>query len=221
MKPTQNTLHKKSETDLATYQRKQIGNSCSFHAISTGINLLLNLSIDPMALSEEINRLWWQAHFMRIAPNWAVTPRMQVRIINHLAHTRHLSISADFLHGTPDILHQILSDPRGIYVPIVTILWCGQRPNIYYANSHRNNMRTSFIGGHSMILAAFDPDHTTQGEFCTPWGFINSWKDKANHLFWMREEEFLRAWRFWIPFIGPNPLVLMKRIDGLESTEVI
>jgi hypothetical protein len=213
MKSNLKTLHTKSEVNLAAYQRKQIGNTCSFHAITAGIKLLLNFDIDPIALSQEINRLWWQGRFMRIAPNWAVTPHMQVRIIRYLARTRQLPIRAKFIHGTPEILHQILSDSQKLFVPIVTIVWCGRRPDIYYGNAHRNSMRTNIIGGHSMIPAAYDPEHISQGGSITQWGFINSWKDQANHLFWMRENDFYAAWRFWIPFIGPNPLVLMECMD--------
>ena len=72
--------------------------------------------------------------FIRMAPNWAVTPHMQVRILHHLARTRNLPISAEFLRGTPALLLQILCCSRNIYVPIVTFLWFGRRPNIYYAN---------------------------------------------------------------------------------------
>lgn len=73
MKCNLKSLHTKSEDKLAAYQRKQIGNICSYNAIIAGIKLLLNFDVDPMAFSQEINRLWWQGRFMHIAPNWAVT----------------------------------------------------------------------------------------------------------------------------------------------------
>lgn len=108
---------------------------------------------------------------------------MQMRIICYLARTRHLPIRVKFIHGTPEILHQILSDSQKSFLPTVTIVWCGRRPEIYYGNALRISKRTSMIGDHSMIQAADDPEHISQGSSTTIWGLINYWKDQANHLF--------------------------------------
>lgn len=62
-----------------------------------------------------------------------------------------------------------------------------------------------------MILAAYDPDHQVDSQFYTPWGFINPWQANTDQLFWMREADFYKAWRFPLPLIGPNPLVLIRK----------
>ena len=212
MKPTQKTLHAKTETELAKYQNRQLGNTCAFHVISAGIRLLLNYTIDPIALSDEVNRLWWKGRFMRVVPNWAVTPRMQVRIVRHLARTRGLPINATFQKGDPDMLPGLLADLTS--VPIITLLWYKQQaPPIYLGDTSTNFNITQSVGGHSMLLAAYDPEHSAQGQFSTPWGFINPWMDNAAQLFWMRDEDFRRAWGVWLPGNGPNPLVVIRQTD--------
>jgi hypothetical protein len=206
------TLHTKAKSELAGYQTRQVGNTCSFHMISVSLHLLLNTTIDPMTLSDEINRLWWRLRFMRVAPDWAVTPRMQVRIIRYLASTRGLPVTAVFQRGDPETVTGILADVTT--VPIITIIWPWRKaPPIYLGSSNQNFNTTRSAGGHSMILAAYDPNHSTGGHIPTPWGFINPWMDNTAHLFWMTDEDFRRAWGFWLPGIGPNPLVLIQRKD--------
>ena len=115
------TLHGKTLPDLAGYQTRQVGNTCSFHVINASLRLLLNTAISPMALSDEINRLWWRGRFMRVAPDWAVTPRMQVRIARYLARTRGLPITASYQRAHPEALPEVLADQTT--VPIISIIW--------------------------------------------------------------------------------------------------
>jgi len=212
MNGTPKTLHAKTEAELAGYQTNQVGNTCSFHAIAVGLHLLLNYTIDPMALSDEANRLWWRGRFMRVAPDWAVTPRMQVRIVRHLAQIHDLPITAVFQRGHPDTLPDLLSDPES--VPIITIIWrWRQAPPIYLGSTTQNFNLTGSAGGHSMLLGAYDPHHSTNGQFMTPWGFINPWKDHTDQLFWMTDSDFRRAWQFWLPGIGRHPLVVIHRTN--------
>ena len=211
------SLHTKSEIELAGYQTHQLGNTCSFHVIAASMRLLLNYNIDPMVLGEEVNRLWWRGRFMRVAPNWAVTPRMQVRIVRHLAQTRGLPVAATYQRSDPEILPALL--PNLTTVPIVTIIWPWHKaPPIYLGNTTYNFNRTLSAGGHSMLLAAYDPEHMAgEDRFPTPWGFINPWLDNTTQLFWMRDGDFRQAWHFCLPGIGPNPLVLVQRTGSTNG----
>jgi len=210
------TLHGLEEGRLAACQMRQVGNTCSFHVIAAGLRLLLDVNIDPGQLSNEIDRLWWRGRLMRVFPGWAVTPRMQVRIVRHLARTQHLPVTASYHKGDPELLPGLLSDPD--IIPIVTLIWLPrQAPPIYYDGSAWNRNYTRAAGGHSMIFAAFDPTHKAgKGQKSTPWGFINSWENHPQHLFWMTDADFRKAWRFWLPGIGPNPLVLLRRDFRVE-----
>ncbi len=210
MKPRRKTLHAKSEAELAAQQACQAGNTCSFHAISTGLRLLLGLELDPMALSAEINRLWRRFRFMRVFPGWAVTPRQQVRIVRHLARTRGYPVTASYQHGDPETLPDLLDDPDS--VPLITLIWRRKKaPPIYLGETDRNFNATKGPGGHTMILGAYDPNHTAAGEFPTPWGFINPWTNGGAQLFWIRDADFRKAWRFPLPLVGPNALVVMRK----------
>ena len=205
------TLHAKSIPDLAAYQTRQVGNTCSFHAIATALHMLLDYSLDPHALSAEVNRLWWRGRFMRVAPNWAVTPRMQVRTVRHLAKTHALPVTAELYHGNSAMLLALLANTQRRCVPIITLIWSwGQAPPIYLGDTAQNFNAVRSAGGHSMILAAYDRNHTAADQFPTPWGFINPWKSNAEHLFWMTDADFRKAWRFPLPWVGPNPVVLIK-----------
>ena len=204
------TLKTKSEAELAALQVKQVGNTCSFHAIAAALQLLLDYEINPDEISNEVNDLWWRGRFMRVAPDWAVTPRMQVRIVRYLAKKEKLPITAFYSHGKVETLPVVLSDQDS--VPLITLLWIWRKaPAIYFGNTTHNHNKTSKMGGHTMILAAFDPDHRADDEFSTPWGFINPWMANTEQLFWMRDEDFRRSWRFPLPFVGPNPLVMIQR----------
>lgn len=210
MNGTPKTLHGKSEIELAGYQTNQVGNTCSFHLIAASLRILLNYAIDPAALSDEINHLWWRGRFMRVFPDWAVTPRMQVRIVRYLARTRGLPVDATYHMSDPENLPHSLADLT--QVPIITLIWLHRKaPPIYLGGTTKNYNGTQSVGGHSMLLAAYDLEHTTGDQFSTPWGFINPWNDNSSTLFWMRDEDFRRAWRFWLPLVGPNPLVLIRR----------
>jgi len=212
MKPGRKTLHGKSEAELAALQSRQTGDTCSLHAITAGLRLLLNVKLDPMALSSEVDRLWWRLRFMRVAPGWAVTPRMQVRIVHHLARTRGYPVTASYQHGDSEILPSLLEDPHA--VPIITLVWLWKSaPPIYLGDTHQNFNTSNAPGGHTMLLAAHDPNHTSGEKFPTPWGFINPWTNGGIHLFWMADADFRQAWRFPLPLVGPNPLVVMQRKD--------
>lgn len=206
------TLRNLSERKLAAFQSAQVGNTCTFHAISVALRLLLDLVIDPMELSAEVDRLWRRGRLMRVYPGWAVTPRMQVRIARYLAKTHGLPIEAKYHRGDPETLPGILADPE--VVPLVTLIWWRrQAPPIYFGTMAKNLHTSLKAGGHTMILAAYDPGHQAEDQFPTPWGFINPWQDHAKQLFWMRDEDFRKAWGFWLPFNGPNPLVVIRKTD--------
>ena len=203
-------LHAKSEPDLACLQSEQFGNACSFHAISAALRLLLDYELDPLALEAEIDHIWWRGRPMRVFPGWAVTPRMQKRIVNYLAETRALPITAEFIHSDPDTLPLQLTDLSA--VPLVTLLWgFGKAPAIYHGALPINLNDRKGAGGHTMLFAAHDPTHTTGAGISTPWGFINSWCDGGARLYWMKDGDFRRSWGFFLPLVGPNPLVLIRK----------
>ncbi len=204
-------LQMRNEAELAALQSRQKGNSCTFHVIAAAIRLLLEYEIDPEALADEINKRWWRGQFMRVLPGWAVTPRMQVEIVRHLSKTRNLLVDASLKRSSAQKLLNLLAEPDQRVIPIITLVWLwGQAPPIYFASTTLNFNQTKAPGGHSMILAAYDPEHWAEDKFPTPWGFINPWMADSTHLFWMRDVDFLKAWGFSLPGMLSNPVVLVS-----------
>ena len=149
---------------------------------------------------------------MRVAPDWAVTPRMQVRIVRYLAGKLNLPVTATYQHGDPETLPDLLDDLT--IIPLITLLWLWRKaPPIYLGETAKNFNASKAAGGHTMMLAAYDPEHWAENQFPTPWGFINPWKDDATTLFWLSDTDFRKAWHFWLPGIGPNPLVLIYKTN--------
>ena len=198
------------ERELARFQSLQKGNDCTLHAISAALELLTGLRLPPYQLVAEVNRLWWRGKLYRVLPNWAVTPPMQASIVNYLARTRGLPVRARLLHTAPEILRNLPDDEN--LVALVTIYWRrGRAPAIYRGATARNHNQSKSTAGHTMLFAAYDPTHTTGAGISTPWGFINSWCDGGARLYWMKDEDFRRSWGFFLPLVGPNPLVLVRK----------
>ena len=200
------------EWELARFQSLQEGNDCTLHAISAALALLCGVHLAPKGLASEVDRLWWRGRLYRVLPGWAVTPPMQVSIVNYLARTHDLPVRARLLHTTPEILRNLPGDDN--LAAIVTIYWRrGRAPAIYRGATAWNYNQSKSSAGHTMLFAAFDPEHTNHGVIQTPWGFINSWAEANSELFWMEDEPFKRAWGVRLPIIGRCATVLVTRQD--------
>jgi hypothetical protein len=139
---------------------------------------------------------------------------MQVRYVRYLAKKHQLPITASFKKSDPESLLGLLSGSGETCIPVISLIWLrGEAPPIYLGDTNRNFNQSKKAGAHSMILAAYDPEHRTQEQFSTPWGFINPWLANSTQLFWMRDADFQRAWHFWLPCVGPNPLVVIRKTE--------
>lgn len=200
----------KDEIELSNFQTLQRGNNCAFHTISSAIKILFNVQINPQKLAKEIDSLWWRLKPMRIFPGWAVTPKQMIKVISHLQKKTSLPLTAKYLRGSIELLKNELSKKTS--VPIVTITWFrNQNPAIYLGYSPFNFNPEKSANAHTMILAAFDPEHFIDGVGYTPWGFINSWTNPPAHLFWMTDLDFQNSWNSWFPFVRTNSLILIKK----------
>lgn len=202
------SLRSLSEKNLARFQSLQIGNDCAIHALSAAIELLTEVRLDPQELIEEVNRIWWQGRFYRLLPKQGITPPLQVRLADYLAKTRDLPIQAELLHINPELLRLTAQSDK--VASLVTIYWWfGKSPSIYYKDQPTNYNRPEGASGHTMLFAAYDPEHKS-GEVLTPWGFINSWVSEGSGLFWMSDPDFRRSWGIPIPRWGKNAVVLLS-----------
>lgn len=197
------------ETKLAKLQTLQIGNDCAIHSLAAAIDLLTDLKPDPQEIIKEVNRIWWHGRFYRLAPNSGITPPLQVRLLRYLARKYDLPLKAELFHLSPELLRASATADNSAC--LVTIYWWFSRaPEIYYMNDSKNYNTLKGAGGHTMLFAAYDPEHYS-GEVNTPWGFVNSWVTGGSGLFWMEDAAFRKAWGIPLPVWGKNAAVIISR----------
>ena len=199
------------ETKLAKLQTLQTGNDCAIHSLAAAIELLTDLKPDPQEIIKEVNRIWWHGRFYRLAPKSGITPPLQVRLLRYLAKKYDLPLEAKLFHLSPELLRASATADNS--ASLVTIYWWFSRaPEIYYMNDSKNYNKLKGAGGHTMLFAAYDPEHYS-GEINTPWGFVNSWVTGGSGLFWMADAAFRKAWGIPLPVWGKNASVIISRKD--------
>lgn len=200
------------EAKLAKLQTLQIGNDCAVHSLVAAIELLTDVKLNPVEIISEINRIWWQGQFYRLAPKSGITPRLQVRLLHYLAKKHNLPLKAKLLHLNPEVL-RATAEAENVASLVTIYWWFKQSPKIFYRDQPKNYNREKGANGHTMLFAAYDPEHKS-GELNTPWGFINSWVNAGTGLFWMEDSAFRKAWGIPIPGWGKNATVIISLMDG-------
>jgi len=197
------------EAELAALQTHQSGNNCAIHAITAAVKFLEGTEFSPEALSTEVDQLWRHGRFYRMLPGWAITPGMQARLVNFLAHTHNLPLQAQLKFLSLETLPTLLQEDNQAL--LLTLTWLPSRaPAIYRGNSSVNYNATRKTGGHTMLLAAYNPDHYSES-LLTPWGFVNSWVDGGSDLFWMQENDLRKAWNVAFFPLNLRLSVIIKR----------
>ena len=205
------TLAGMSEKSLAAYQHNQVGNTCTLHSISAAIQLLSGRVIDPAELADELDAMnFFQRLPYRCWKNGPVTPFQQVALLRRLVKDMGLSLQVGLSHPTHPGLIDLIQQPDTVVM--VTIGWAKHAaPAITLGtgtSSYANNMSLTW---HTIISAAYDPLHIDTGGLQKPWGFINSWINDSDYLFWMPDGDFRKAWSFYTPLGGIRPAVVIKK----------
>lgn len=201
------------EKNLAKFQSLQTGNDCAIHSLVAAIELLTDVRLDTQEIIGEVNRIWWRGRFFRLAPHSGITPPMQVRLLRYLAKKHNLPLQAKLFHLSPELL-RATAEAENIASLVTIYWWFGHSPAIYYMDQPKNYNILHGASGHTMVFAAFDPQHYS-GTTQTPWGFINSWITQGTGLFWMEDAEFQKTWHTPIPRWGKNATVVIS----LKETE--
>jgi hypothetical protein len=142
----------------------------------------------------------------RVFPGWATTLRMSAGLIRRFGKDQGRRLWTKVKSGTVDDLREQVAAPRTAV--LVTVGWNRSMVDgIRMDHPKRGLLPLSKIAvtawpftAHTMIAAAYDPNHTSTGPdgeiVSTPWGFINSWTNKVDRLFWMTEDDFAAIWGF-------------------------
>ena len=203
------------EAELAALQTHQSGNNCAIHAITAAVKLLEGTEFSPEALSTEVDQLWRHGRFYRMLPGWAITPGMQARLVTFLARTRNLPLQAELKFLSLESLPTLLQEDNQAL--LLTLTWLPSKaPAIYHGNSSVNSNATRKAGGHTMLLAAYNPEHYS-GSLPTPWGFVNSWIDGGTELFWMPENDLRKAWNIAFFPLNLRLSVIIKKLSDDEN----
>lgn len=200
------------EKILAEYQNSQVGNTCTLHCIRAAFQILTGRTISADDLAEEIDAL---PFLQRLRYRWwkdgPVSPIQQVSIIRRLAGELSLPLSARLAHPKPHELVALISQPET--AALVTIGWMkGTAPAITLGNGNTSYADNTRLNWHTILAAAYDPTHRDIVSQVKPWGFINSWVNQGESLFWISDADFMRFWSFYTPFGGCRSTVIMTLI---------
>lgn len=208
---------KLTEIDLAGLQRLQAGNSCVPHSLCAAFQLLTGREIDPRELDAELNLLPFFSRLRyRSWNNGPVTPLQQVALARTLASNLDLQVTARLAHPEPSGLVDLIRQPATAV--LVTIGWWKHHPpGIFRGTDTVSQADGSGTQWHTMLAAAYDPGHRDSSGNERPWGFVNSWVDRGETLFWMSDADFLRSWQFYTPFGGRRPAVILQRTPSAQA----
>ena len=114
-------------------------------------------------------------------------------LIRKFSRMNQLVPKVKSLISTKEKIKGILKDNNTLALVTMTY-FLGREPVIAQGRKTTTALgNSSRIGGHVMILGAYDPGHQNDAEVPTPWGFLSSWGSK-DYLYWMTDEDFIRTW---------------------------
>jgi hypothetical protein len=189
----------KSETQLAAFQQRQVGNTCAAHAIAAAVNLAFNLGLEGKQIGSDAYANWWRGWGNPF--HAGIPPYAQINLLKHLAEVKKIPLEPHHYSWDPQRWLEVLRQPNQLL--LITLFWLARPapltralekwkfPRITYNLGDENYTQPNgvIITGHTMLLAAYDPQHITHGGKTRPWGFVNSWIDGGNYLFWMGDED--------------------------------
>ncbi|MBI9081927.1 MAG: hypothetical protein JEY79_19575 [Pseudodesulfovibrio sp.] len=186
------SLKKQPIQTLASYQQCQgTSNNCALHSIATVFNLQFGSQLDGRVLAKSMDDSWTRKPFLyRTYPGWATTPGQAKRIIQSIAKRDNIKVRTRLFLPSDTTLQSILRNSNNSYL-IVTILWIYTTPSLitHQEGSVIRMQAEGKPGGHTMLLAAYDPAHTDEAGLPHPWGFINSWATSPSQdIFWMSQD---------------------------------
>jgi len=184
------------EGALAAYQQDQGStNHCAKYAAATAANLLLGTSFDGSSLVSWLDdRLFKGSVRYTIFGNHNGSLVFQTaNLVNRLGLLNEITFKVSIKRGKVLDLIDTLQD--GATVSLVSVTYFkGEEPLISRGQNTGGVLASArWVGGHIMLLGAYDSGHHNLAGTCTPWGFQSSWVSK-DQLYWMSDDDFCRTW---------------------------
>ncbi|NQS92354.1 MAG: hypothetical protein HQ574_08085 [Chloroflexi bacterium] len=185
-----------TESQLAAYQQNQGStNHCAKYATATVYNLLYETD-----LSGDILVSWLNTRLLRGTFRYTIFGNQNgslvfqtANLIRKLGQLQNNKPEVKCHRGNVETLQDSLRDGGALTLVSVTYLQ-GKEPVIARGINTASTLAASrWVGGHIMILGAYDHGHHNQEGTRTPWGFLSSWTSK-DQLYWMTDEDFKRSW---------------------------
>jgi len=185
-----------TESQLAAYQQDQGStNHCAKFAAASALNLLYGASLDGNSLVK-----WLSDRFFKGTLRYTIFGNnngsfifQTTNLVRRLGQQNGLFPIVQSRIGKTDTLKDIIKDGSSLAIVSVTYLQ-DQEPVIAYGEKTTTALGNArWVGGHVMILAAYDPGHRNEEGTLSPWGFLSSWPGK-DHLYWMTEDDFQKSW---------------------------
>jgi hypothetical protein len=185
-----------SESELAAYQQDQgSSNHCAKYAAASGLNLLFGIVLTGDDLVD-----WVDSRPFKGTGKYTIWGNNNGSLVYQSAHlVRELGRQAGLpiqvtsqISRTPALL-KILQQQNALCLLTLSYLK-GEEPVISLGENTSNSLAVNgWVGGHMMILAAYDRSHLNKDGISTPWGFLSSW-GSLEKLYWMTDEDFQRTW---------------------------
>jgi len=205
------------EQQLASFQQDQgKTNHCAKYAAASALNMLYGTELSGDGLVE-----WVESRTLKGTGSYTILGNHNGSLVYQTANLiRKLSAQNGLLprvssgFGTKADLRHRLWDGNSLTLISVTYLE-GREPVIAQGSAISNSLgSTRYVGGHLMVLGAYDPGHSNEVGVSTPWGFLSSWPSQG-YLFWMTEDDFSRTWGK-LSFFN---IITVQRSPGIEGKE--
>jgi hypothetical protein len=185
-----------NEDQLAAYQGNQgSSNHCAKYAAASGLNMLFGIVLEGADLVDwiESRPLKGTGRYTILGNNNGSLVYQTASLVRELGHQAGLPIRVvSQVSNTLDLLENLQNDN---VLTLVTLTYLrGDEPIIARGKNTSTSLAAGgWIGGHIMVLAAFDPGHRNEDNISTPWGFLSSW-GTSDQLYWMTNAAFHRSW---------------------------
>jgi hypothetical protein len=185
-----------NEEELAAYQQNQgSSNHCAKYAAASALNLLFGivLSGDDLVDWVESRPLKGTGKYTIFGNNNGSLVYQTANLVRELGRQAGLPIQVTNQIGRVSDLQETLKKENALCLVTLTYLK-GEEPVIARGENTSNSLAVGgWIGGHIMILAAYNPIHKNRENISTPWGFLSSW-GAIDQLYWMTDQDFRRCW---------------------------
>jgi hypothetical protein len=185
-----------SEKQLASYQQNQGStNHCGKYAAASVLNLLYGTSLTGDSMVD-----WLNGRCLKGTPLYTIFGNnngsfvfQAANLIRRLGQLNGLEPTVRSRKGTLKTLMENLQDRNSLSIVSVTYFQDNEPVIAFGKNTSSSLGVTRWVGGHLMILGAYDLQHRNTEDLPTPWGFLSSWPGK-DLLYWMSENDFQRSW---------------------------